>query len=216
MTAHEKACALTARIGADLAVLSRAVSVELPTASTIDAALGMPRHKRDEVRTVVLDLYAEVRDRLAESDPGVALAFGLGRMLADTVLLPTADTPDILDEQYAKWRLGNAFGWLGNLDDALPPRSAMVVFLSLRQWEAWVSKCSRDDSAIDPPKVTSTAIRALRRQGDMWRRLLTGEQALEQLLDVGSYIGAAASMLTNLRRIALHYLYFSIGRPQSS
>lgn len=207
MTAHERARSLTAHVDADLTALGTTISVELPTASRIVTALGVPTHKRDDVRSVILGLYADVRDRLAGSDPGVALAFGLGRMLADTVLLPTASTPDILGEQFAKWRLGNAYGWLDDLDDALPLRSGTAVTTSMRQWEAWVANVRRDDGTVDPTKVSPVVIRALHRQGDMWRRLLTGEQNPEHLLNVGAYVGAAASMLANVRRLALHYLW---------
>jgi hypothetical protein len=55
--------------------------------------------------------------------------------------------------------------------------------------------------------VDSWVIRALHRQGDLWRRLLTGEQTTEQLLDGRAYVGAAASLLANARRVAFHYAW---------
>ena len=65
MTDHEKACALSAHVGADLAALEKATGATLPDASTIDAALMVPKHKRDSVRSAIHDLYIEVRDSLA-------------------------------------------------------------------------------------------------------------------------------------------------------
>jgi hypothetical protein len=101
MTPYEKACALAAHVGADLARL--------------EAALG----------------------------PG----------------MPTA----------------NAHAWLDDLDAKLPARSASAVRVSLRRWERWVADRS------DPVQCDQTVIRALRQQGCVWRRLLTGQQAADQL-----------------------------------
>ena len=41
----------------------------------------------------------------------------------------------------------------------------------------------------------------------MWRRLLTGQQAADQLLDGRAYVGAAASLLANGRRLAFRYAW---------
>ena len=42
----------------------------------------------------------------------------------------------------------------------------------------------------------------------MWRRLLTGQQAADrQLLDGRAYVGAAARLLANGRRLVFHYLW---------
>ena len=207
MTPHEKACALAAHVGADLAKLGTAVGIEMPTAKSVEEALDVVGHARDDVRTAIHDLYLDVRDRLAGSDPAAALGFGLGRMLADTALLPTSAEPKVLGEQFERWRLGNAFEWLGDLDAALPARSAAAVRSSLRAWETWVSKRTRSDGTVDPSKVDEVAMRALRRQGDMWRRLLTGEQVADQLLDTKAYVRAASSLLANARRLAFHYLW---------
>jgi hypothetical protein len=207
MTPHEKACALAAHAGADLASLKAALSAELPTVEPVKAALSAVGHGPDEVRRTVHDLYLEARDQLAGSDPAAAVAFGLGRMLADTVLLPTRSEPEILGERFEKYRLANAFDWLDDLDAVLPSHSASAVRASLRTWERWVADRRGPDGTIDPAKINQGTIRALHRQGDMWRRLLTGEQAADQLLDSRAYVGAAASLLANGRRLVFRYLW---------
>ena len=53
----------------------------------------------------------------------------------------------------------------------------------------------------------ANAIRALGLQGNTWRRLLTGEQRPDQLLDRQAYIGAAVKLLGAAWRIGLHYLW---------
>jgi len=207
MSPHERACALAARAGADVASLGAALKTQMPDAGTVLAALGVPGHGRDAVREVVLNLYLDIRKVLAEKDPAAALGFGLGRMLADTALLPAADDLEVLGERFEKHRLANAFAWLGDLDARLPAHAGAAVRTSLREWERWVGARRRPGGTIDPALVGEADIRALRRQGELWRRLLTGEQAADKLLDGRAYAGAAVSLLGNSRRIAFHYLW---------
>jgi hypothetical protein len=78
MTPYEKACALAAYVGADLARLEAALGLGMPTAKSIKAVLDTPGHARDEGHRAVHDLYFDIRNRLAGTDPAAALAFGLG------------------------------------------------------------------------------------------------------------------------------------------
>jgi hypothetical protein len=207
MTSHEKACALAAQAGADLALLGAALGTELPTAEGIRIILKKAGHARDEVRAAVYDLYLDIRNQLAGTDPGTALAFGLGRLLADTALLPTSGEPELLTERFGRYRMANALSWLDDLDARLPARSASAVRASLRQWERWVGGWCDPAGRIDPAQIDEGVIRALRRQGSVWRRLLTGQQAADQLLDGRAYVGAAASLLANGRRLVFHYMW---------
>jgi hypothetical protein len=99
MTANEKACALAAHVSADLTSLANAVSVQMPETDTLRALID-GAHTTDGVRRAVLALYLDTRDRLAGSNVAAATGFGLGRMLADTVLLPTSDKPQLIVEQF--------------------------------------------------------------------------------------------------------------------
>jgi hypothetical protein len=201
MTPHEKACALAAHAGADLARLEAVLGANLPAAKNVQAVLDTPGHARDDVRRAVHDLYLDIRNRLAGTDPAAALAFGLGRMLADTALLPESAEPQVLAERFERYRIANAVAWLDDLDAKLPARSASAVRASLRHWERWVA------SRRDPAVCDRAVVRALRQQGCLWRRLLTGQQAADQLLDGRAYVGAAASLLANGRRLAFHYIW---------
>ncbi|HXL89971.1 MAG TPA: hypothetical protein VN969_13525 [Streptosporangiaceae bacterium] len=207
MSPHEKACALAAHASAVLISLGAALETEMPEATDVLTALGVASHERDDVREAVLRLYLDIRNRLAGRDVAAATGFGLGRMLADTALLPASDDPKVLGERFDTYRLANAFAWLGDLDARLPAHSAAAVRASLREWERWISARRGPDGSIDPSMVDEIAIRSLRRQGELWRRLLTGEQAADQLLDGRAYTEAAARLLANGRRIAFHYLW---------
>jgi hypothetical protein len=207
MTAYEKACALAAQAGADLARLGIALDAPLPSAENIQIILDKPGHTRDDVRAAVYDLYLDVRNRLAGSDPGAALALGLGRLLADTALRPASGEPGLLAERFGRYRVATALGWLDDLDARLPARSAAAVRASLRRWEEWVGGWCDSVGRIDPGQVDRGVIRALRQQGAVWRRLLTGQQAADQLLDGRAYAGAAADLLANGRRLAFRYMW---------
>jgi hypothetical protein len=207
MTPYEKACALAAHAGADLARLEASLGLGMPTAKSIQAVLDTPGHARDDVRRVVHDLYLDIRNRLAGTDPAAALAFGLGRMLADTTLLPESAEPQVLAERFERYRIANALAWLDDLDAKLPARSASAVRVSLRRWESWVADRCDPVGRIAPAMIDTVVIRALRQQGCVWRRLLTGQQAADQLLDGRAYVGAAASLLANGRRLAFHYVW---------
>ena len=197
MSEHERARALAAHVGADLSCLGRALDLRaMPSARPVLEALDVPRHSRDDVRAAVLKLYVEVRDLVAGSNVSVAVAFGLGRMLADTTLLPGADNLDVLAKQFSKHRLANAYRWLDDLDARLPSRSAAVVRATLGEWEQWFSRLPRtSEGDIHPAGVDSAVIQALQQQGDIWRRLLTGEKHPDQLLDKQAYISAATELL---------------------
>jgi hypothetical protein len=209
MSGYEKACALAAHVSADLASLGHVLDLrDMPSAQLVLDALGVPGHSRDDVRAAVLDLYLKIRDLVAGSNVSAAVGLGLGRMLADTALLPTAGDPDMLAERFDEHRLATAFGWLEDLDASLPRRSAAVVRATLAEWQQWVARLPRfPQGAIRLAEVDTAVIRALRRQGDIWRRLLTGEQRPEQLLDRQAYIGAATKLLAAAWRIGLHYLW---------
>jgi hypothetical protein len=209
MSGYEKAYALAAHVGADLASLGRTLDLEaMPKVASVLDTLRAPGHSRDDVRAAVLDLYLKVRELLAGSNVSAALGFGLGRMLADTTLLPTAGHPEILLERFEKNRLSNAFRWLNDLDASLPPRSAATVRVSLTEWEEWVARLPLSrQGVIEPAESTANVIWALRQQGDIWRRLLTGEQRPDQLLDRQAYIGAATKLLGAAWHIGLHYLW---------
>lgn len=208
MTDHEKACALVAHMSADLATLATALGLpEVPDLGKVRDKLQLPGLTRDEVRKVILDVYKEIRNLIAGSNALVAIGFGLGRMLADTTLLPTADDPQKLADEFEEHRLANAFGWLEDLDTSLPSHAAAAVRATLAQWAQWVDGLPRaGDGTIDPVAVDGTVIRALRQQGEVWRHLLTGEQRPDQLLDQQAYIAAAVRLLAAAWHVARRHL----------
>ncbi len=90
MSPHEKARALAAHVGADLASLGNSLGLEMPTATRVRDVLDTPGHSRDDVRGEVFELYVGIRDRLAASDVATVLGCGRGSGGWPASAVPTA------------------------------------------------------------------------------------------------------------------------------
>ncbi len=207
MTGYEKAAVLAGQAGAVLTALTPKLGVSPPTAAGVRAVLASPGHDRDGVRHEIQALYLDVRARLAENAPELATAFGLGRMLADTVWLPRSGATGIFAERFYRYRLANAYGWLEDLDHFFPPRAAAAVSSSLRAWQDWVAGQPEKDAKPDPARFGEPVIRALHHQGEVWRRLLSGEKDPMHMVNSGDYVQAGALLLRRCRQIAWHFLW---------
>jgi hypothetical protein len=175
-------------------------------------ASSIERQKTADTRRNVLQLFVQIRDSLSASNPPAATALGLGRMLADTCLLPNSTDPAKYQTEFAHARLQNAYDWLAELSQLLPPNAATTVTGSLKAWEAWVQtpgNTKQDQKAISGSRAgaygESTTIR-LRHQGNLWRRILAGEQDPKKLLDPDDYVNAGIGMLERFRAIARTYV----------
>lgn len=205
MSEYDKALALIQRahlILSDLRTDLRGVTADMSTVMDVLATSG-----RDDkhVFAAIYSTYTTVQEQLAASDSSVSVAFGLGRTLADTALRPKHDTPSVFAEVFGEYRLENAFKWLDDLDPRLPDKSAAAVGVSLRHWATWARR--RFPAGQAPTEsVEEGTVRALHRQGDLWRRLLTGEKSPKSLLRPEDFAGAAKRMLGHLASIALEFL----------
>jgi hypothetical protein len=206
MSEHEKAGVILDQANAALATLAATLSVELPSLDTVHEVLDRPGHERDEVRREILSTYLAVRDRVAGASPVVATSCGLGRMLADTALLPRSTKPEMLTERFDPYRLANAYRWLDDLSSAFPLESCGAVKASLNAWEDWVGKLPRKNGTVEPNTVNGTVIRALRSQGEMWRRLISGEMIAKDLLKSDDYVAAGERLLKRARQMAGRFL----------
>lgn len=192
--------------GAALAALAAELATELPGLSAVRAALDLPGHRRDDVRRAILAAYLQIRDPLLGSAPLAAISYGLGRLLADTIYLPRSRQPETFANPFGKYRLATGRGWLDDLSAAFPHRAAAAVRASLQQWEAWFTAQQDADGGLHPDAFGEPVMRALHCQGEMWRRLLTGEKDPVQLLGSDDYVAAGEQLLQRGRQIARHFL----------
>lgn len=206
MTDHERSKVLLAQAGSALTTLGTVLGIDLPGLAAIRTALDRPDHHRDDVRREIAIAYLEIRCSLLGAAPSAATSYGLGRLLADTTWLPRSGRPDLFLERFDVYRLANAYGWLDDLAADFPRRAAAAVRASLQAWESWVgSQRSKDAAAAD--SFDEAVLRALRRQGEMWRRLLSGEKDPMQLLGPADYVTAGERLIQRGRQIARRFLW---------
>lgn len=157
----------------------------------------------DAARHEILQLHLFLWEQLAVY-ARLQTGYGLGRMLADTCLIDSADPSEVMNA-FNPYRLANAYDWLGQLDESFPPRAARAVAQSLRLWETRLTQSQRQGWRRRPALSPEEALRRLHRQGELWRRLLAAEQDPLRLLVPEDYVAAGGRFLTRVRHIVLQF-----------
>jgi hypothetical protein len=226
-----------------------------PVQSLLEAEVRAP----GQLQAAVGELHRQLLVALTAADFRLGKAYGLGRALAETALLPDAKNPETLQRAFARFRLANLLGWLADLKSAFPPHAAEAVRGSLQAWAAWSEaptlrpaiddQPGAPDAEVDgqavgtapmspyasvlpwPRRVTprswlarqprelqarpvdwqsardrESVTRALHRQGQLWRAILSGEKDCIDLLSTDDYLWAADQLLGHLRRLTLRFL----------
>jgi hypothetical protein len=157
------------------------------------ATVGPDRHAQ------VLALHVQLLATLTAADFRLGKAYGLGRALADTCRNP--ETADDLRREFEPERVANLCGWLADLSSTFPPHAGHSVRESLERW------CKR--LAADPSAVCvhlSSILPRLRRQGTLWRALLSGEKLGRDMLELSHYLRAAESLIVRVRGLTGHFI----------
>jgi hypothetical protein len=152
-----------------------------------------------EFREQVFDLHVTLLTTLTAASYKLGKAYGLGRALADTTRQPT----DIrsLKTELDEHRIANLKAWIDDLTSLLPPHAGHSVAESLIRWRDW-AKTAIESPGKEDPKV----IRLLRRQGERWRALLSGEKQATDGLELDDYAGAGVEMLERLGSLTRSFL----------
>lgn len=145
----------------------------------------------DDRRAAVEALHLKLLGVLTAADFRLGKAYGLARALADTCRDPV-DAASLADELRPE-RIANLLRWLDDLSTALPPHAGHSVGSSLGRWLDWAT-----NEKIDPDTV-----RVLRRQGELWRALLSGEKDGRQMLEPQNYLDAAGGVARRIRNLAV-------------
>ena len=216
---------LLAQVQVDLQRVWRLIDVDhqQPDPGPVRSLLEAEARAPGQLRAAMAALHGELLVALTAADFRLGKAYGLGRALAETALLPDAKDPQTFQQLFAPYRLATLLEWLADLKSVLPPHAAEAVRGSLPAWRAWSqdpillppldelpakrprpSRGRRVDwsSAADRESVT----RALHRQGQLWRAVLTGEKDGVDLLSGDDYVRAADRLVDQLRRLLLGFL----------
>jgi hypothetical protein len=224
-----------------------------PVRSLLEAEVRQP----GQLQVAVAALHQRLLVTMTVADFRLGKAYGLGRALAETALLPDARNPQTFQRLFARYRLANLVSWLADLKSVFPPHAAEAVRGSLQAWAAWSDapalRPARDDlrpasdaevdgqasgpASMGPPAAPSrrravwsswwarhshepqtrpvdwespadceSVIRALHRQGQLWRAILSGEKDGVDLLTADDYVRTADRLLGHLRRLTLGFL----------
>jgi hypothetical protein len=179
--------------------------------------------QREKNEDPVLAIHEQLLTVLVAADSRLGTAYSLGRALADSCHQP-ADFEG-LKKELNPYRTANLLRWLDDLASALPPRAAHSVAKSLGRWrdalyppndgrllatknpwrklESWSARRRRPRviRATEPDRAEQ-AVKALRRQGELWRALLSGEKHGTDMLETDNYLDAGKELARRMAVIA--------------
>jgi hypothetical protein len=230
-----------------------------PDPSPIQLLLEADGRPSGQPQAAVGELHRQLLVGLTAADFRLGKAYGLGRALAETALLPDAKNPETFQRAFARFRLANLLDWLADLKSAFPPHAAEAVRGSLQAWAAWSHAPTLRPAIEDQPRASDAEVdgqasgtaptrphaavprwvrrvtsksglarqplepqarpvdwqsapdregvtRALHRQGQLWRAVLSGEKDCLDLLSTDDYLWAADQLLSHIRRLTLRFL----------
>jgi hypothetical protein len=146
----------------------------------------------------VFELHVSLLSLLTAADFRLGKAYGLGRALADVCGGP--NDLESLRGRFAREQIATVRAWIADLTTLFPPHAGHSVIQSLDKWVQWA-----DGSAKGTPQDDDRTILLLRRQGERWRAVLSGEKAAVDLLELGDYVSAGFGMLKRLGSLTLRF-----------
>lgn len=180
-------------LGEQIAAGAADLLAEQPQALT-DALTAARTHldKEDPDRDAILDaifvLHCQLFEALTVADFRLGKAYGLGRAVAETALVPAAAGDGEAEAKFRELldggRLTTIKNWLTALKTMLPHHTAYAASRGLDEWHRWASG-RRTTADWDGARTD------MRIQGYLWRELLTGEKAGKDLLSSSGYLVAA-------------------------
>ena len=182
---------------------------------------GLLQDEKDE--DPVVATHKQLLAKLTAADPRIGKAYGLGRALADSCHEPA--NFEGLQKELNPYRIANLLRWLDDLASALPPHAAHSVATSLGRWsdalyppndgslagtfnlrkklEAWRKRRHRPRAiAATDADEAEEAVKTLRRQGELWRALLSGEKQGRDMLEIDNYLDAGKELVHRMAVIA--------------
>ncbi|HEX8158728.1 MAG TPA: hypothetical protein VF526_15190 [Solirubrobacteraceae bacterium] len=146
-------------------------------------------------------LHLEAFSILSAVDFRLGRAYRLGRdMLWLTARPPSAEK---LKDRLSDMAVAPIVAALDDLSSALPPHAGHSVRASLVEWNGSVegdgtAKEVQDAVAPDNPRTWAL----LRRQGQLWRAVLSGEKSAKEMLEIADYLDAAQRLSVRMRSVA--------------
>ena len=184
---------------AKLADVLEAAKVGVPDTRPLRDRLESARVDPAARAAAVRALHVELLGAFTAADFRLGKAYGLGRSLADTCRNPVS-APTLLAE-LRPHRVAKLRGWLDDLASALPAHAGRSVSISLSKWEEFVLP----DAGKPEYEAANQALPGLRRQGQLWRALLSGEKCGADMLVLQNYIDAASGLFKTTGKIVAQF-----------
>jgi hypothetical protein len=167
-----------------------------------------------ELKKAVREVHVALQKTLTARDARLGKAYGLGRSLAETMLVPTTQAPQTFTAQFDHYRVRTMQAQLADLRGVLPRYSASAVECTLDAWVHWVATAVPAGASPAWTAATKRDVgQRLRRQGELWYGLLSGDTDPIQLLRQQDYVKAAESMTASIGKLAWSFLLTTwIGR----
>jgi hypothetical protein len=168
----------------------------LPDIAAVRAELRTADGAKDRQK-LVRAMHVQLTASLGAVDFRLGKAYGLARALADSCRNPT--TMPALRAEFGETRIATLVAWLDDLSSAFPAHAGHSVRESLRRWQQWASRPGEhaEDAEVWP---------LLRRQGDLWRALLSGEKLGVDMLEVDNYLDAADRAFDQMRSLVVRFV----------
>ncbi len=174
----------------------KAAGLDVP--SVAEAKEKLPAAKLEgPYRAAIFELHVEVLTTLTATHFKLGKSYGLGRALADTTRLP--EDLKSLHEKLQPHRIATLRAWISDLTSLFPPHTGHSVNDSLNEWVAWAESQSKTGTLDTKNK------RLLRRQGERWRALLSGEKRGTDDLKFGEYIDAGVQAFSQTGTLAWQF-----------
>jgi hypothetical protein len=157
----------------------------------------------DDVKRAVYQLHLAILRECNAADRALGKAYELGRALADTC--PQQIDRRSMAEQLNRYRLDELGRWLADLASRLPAHSSRAVRISMARWK--IAAQDGESSALFEQEDLGTVHRALDRQVQIWRSLLTGEKQAKDMLGTDGYAQAVGFAVRDSRRLITGYLW---------
>jgi hypothetical protein len=174
----------------------KAAGLDVP--SVAEAKGKLPAAKlEDPYRVAIFELHVELLTTLTATHFKLGKGYGLGRALADTTRLP--EDLKSLHDQLEPHRIATIRAWISDLTSLLPPHAGHSVNDSLNEWVAW-AKAQPDTGPLGTRNK-----RLLRRQGERWRALLSGEKSGTDDLEFREYVDAGVQAFSQTGKLTWQF-----------
>lgn len=176
---------------------------DAPSTGEVSKTFKDAEAEAEDVKRCVYHLHLAILRECNAADRALGKAYELGRALADTC--PEKIDRPSMTKQLNRYRLDEIGRWLADLASRLPDHSSRSVRISMARWK--IAAVDGEASSLFAQKDLGTVHRALDRQVQIWRSLLTGEKQAKDMLGTDGYAQAVGFAVRDSRRLITGYLW---------